>query len=112
MNSMKAIQERLVALRVRQAEGLAAVGSLRSSLKAAEGDAAAKAAAGGKAAKKAAAKSLSLLEESNALVARCEALSAEIAETVKEGNAVWATLSQEEQKILAVPQVYIYGYDD
>ena len=112
MNSMKEIQERLVALRAQQAEGLAAVASLRSSLKAAEGDAAAKAAAGGKAAKKAAAKSLALLEESNALVARCEALSVSVAETVKEGNAVWATLSREEQEVLAVPQVYIYGYDD
>ena len=46
------------------------------------------------------------------MVARCAALSAEMAETVKEGNAVWATLSREEQKALHVPEVYTYGHDD
>ena len=112
MNSIGEVRGHLSALRALQVAEVAALGHLRSSLKAAEGDAAAKAAAGGKAAKKAAAKSLSLLEESNALVARCEALSAEIAETVARGNAIWATMSMEEQKALHVPEVYTYGYDD
>jgi len=109
---MRQLQERLEALRKQQPVELAAAKVLRNSLKAAEGDAAAKAAAGGKSAAKAAAKVLRLSEESNALAARCAALSASVAETLDEGNAIWATLSVEEKKALAVPQVYIYGYDD
>jgi hypothetical protein len=112
MNSIAQCQGHLSALRALQVAEVAALGHLRSSLKAAEGDAAAKAAAGGKSAAKAAAKALRLSEESNALVARCAALSAEIAETVARGNAIWATMSMEEKKAHAVPQIYIYGYDD
>ena len=112
MNSIGEVRGHLSALQALQVVEVAALGHLRSSLKAAEGDAAAKAAAGGKSAAKAAAKVLHLLEESNALVARCAALSAEMAETVARGNAIWSSMSMEEQKALHVPEVYTYGHDD
>jgi len=112
MNSIGEVRGHLSALQALQVAEVAALSHLRSSLKAAEGDAAAKSAAGGKSAAKAAAKVLHLLEESNALVARCAALSAEMAETVARGNAIWASMSMEEQKALHVPEVYTYGHDD
>ena len=111
-NSISEVRARLSELQKQQLVELAALENLRSSLKASEGDAAAKAAAGGKAAAKALAKSLRLLEETTALVARCVETSAAMAETVNKGNAIWATLSLEQQKELHVPEVYTYGFDD
>jgi chaperonin cofactor prefoldin len=76
------------------------------SLRAAQGDAAAKSAAGGKAAAKAAAKVEGLRSAIKREETKVEWIKAELLAAIQAGDALWASLSEEERKSQGVEVVY------